>query len=228
MPPACDRFTKRESLFTNAWNGPVVSGLVLAARVADAACLAGTVLMPGSRRGVARILVAGTRTGDNRGLEVTPLRRLVLVSGVLLFLSALVGTAQVGPATPPAPASLVPAAPASAGPIPPGDPQHGRYIVESIVMCMECHSPRDGAGRLIAGKEFTGGPIPFAPPWANNWAIRAPRISGLPGYTEELAVRLLTQGAIDRNGVQLRPPMPRFRMTPQDASDVVAYLKSLP
>lgn len=40
-------------------------------------------------------------------------------------------------------------------------------------------------------------------------------------------MRLLTQGAIGRDGVQLRPPMPRFRMTPQDGADVVAYLQSL-
>jgi hypothetical protein len=36
---------------------------------------------------------------------------------------------------------------------------------------------------------------------------------GLPGDTPELAIRLLTQGGVDRDGRQLRPPMPRFRMT---------------
>jgi len=36
-----------------------------------------------------------------------------------------------------------------------------------------------------------------------------------------------TGAPIDRDGRQLRPPMPRFRMTLQDAADVVAYLKSL-
>ncbi len=50
----------------------------------------------------------------------------------------------------------------------------------------------------------------------------------LPGYTPELAVRLLTQGGVDRDGKRLRPPMPHFHMTVQDAADVVAYLKSLP
>jgi hypothetical protein len=53
-----------------------------------------------------------------------------------------------------------------------------------------------------------------------------PRIAGLPGYTDELAIRLLTQGAIKRDGTQLRSPMPPFRMTPQDAADVIAYLRS--
>ena len=40
-------------------------------------------------------------------------------------------------------------------------------------------------------------------------------------------MRLLTEGAIDRRGVQLKPPMPRFRMTPQDAADVIAFMRSL-
>ena len=40
------------------------------------------------------------------------------------------------------------------------------------------------------------------------------------------AISLLTQGAIKRDGTQLRYPMPRFRMTPQDAADVIAYLRT--
>lgn len=108
-----------------------------------------------------------------------------------------------------------------------GDIERGRYIVERVAMCAECHSPRDEDGNFIPEQRFMGAPIPVKPPWPNNWAIQAPRNRGLPGYTEELAVRLLTQGAIGRNSQRLRPPMPRFRMTRQDATDVVAYLKSL-
>jgi mono/diheme cytochrome c family protein len=111
--------------------------------------------------------------------------------------------------------------------IPPGNAERGRYLVMDVAQCVECHSPRDANGVILPGEEFTGAPIPFRPPWPNDWAIRAPRNRGLPGYTTELGVRLLTQGAVDREGRQLRPPMPRFRMTPQDAADVVAYLKSL-
>ncbi|MGH9158905.1 MAG: c-type cytochrome [Vicinamibacteraceae bacterium] len=111
---------------------------------------------------------------------------------------------------------------------PTGDVERGRYIVERVAMCAQCHSPRDEEGNIISEQRFMGAPIPFKPPWPNNWAIRAPRNRGLPGYTEELAIRLLTQGAIGRNGQRLRPPMPRFRMTRQDAADVVAYMKSLP
>jgi mono/diheme cytochrome c family protein len=111
--------------------------------------------------------------------------------------------------------------------MPKGNIEHGRYIVEQVVMCAECHSARDQQGKIIPDRRFKGGPIPFRPPWPNDWAVRAPRNAGLPGYTDEQAMRLFTQGAIDRNGEQLRPPMPRFHMSPQDAADVIAYMRSL-
>jgi Cytochrome c len=111
--------------------------------------------------------------------------------------------------------------------LPPGNIAHGRYLAEHVAMCIECHSGRDAQGNIIESELFLGGPIPFAPPWPNDWANRAPRNRGLPGYTDEQALRLLTEGAIGRDGTQLRPPMPRFRMTTQDAADVIAFLRSL-
>ena len=110
--------------------------------------------------------------------------------------------------------------------LPHGNAEHGRYIVEHVAMCVECHSGRDDRGGILQSERFLGAPIPFAPPWPNDWAMRAPRNRGLPGYTDELALRLLTEGAIGRNGEQLRPPMPRFRMSVQDAADVIAYMRS--
>ncbi|PYR63333.1 MAG: hypothetical protein DMF88_25460 [Acidobacteria bacterium] len=109
-----------------------------------------------------------------------------------------------------------------------GNIEHGRYLAERVAMCIECHSRRDANGNLLQSELFEGGPIPFAPPWPNDWANRAPRNKGLPGYSDEQAIRLLTQGAIGRDGKPLRPPMPRFRMTTQDAADVIAFLRSLP
>jgi len=116
----------------------------------------------------------------------------------------------------------------SSATLPPGNVAHGRYLAEHVAMCIECHSGRDAQGNILETELFFGGPIPFAPPWPNDWATRAPRNRGLPGYTDAQAMRLLTEGAIGRDGKPLRPPMPRFRMTPQDASDVIAFLRSLP
>jgi mono/diheme cytochrome c family protein len=108
-----------------------------------------------------------------------------------------------------------------------GDAAHGRYLVEHVAMCIECHTPRDGAGQLIATRLYCGAPIPVAPPpWNEPWASFAPRIRGLRGYDDAQAMQLLTQGAIGRTGLPLKPPMPAFRMTPQDAADTIAFLRS--
>jgi mono/diheme cytochrome c family protein len=109
-----------------------------------------------------------------------------------------------------------------------GNAAHGRYLVESVAMCVECHSGRDARGNIIDTQRYMGGSIPFAPPWPNDWAMRAPRNKGLPGYDDALALRLLTEGSIGRKGEQLRAPMPRFHMTRQDAADVIAFMRSLP
>jgi mono/diheme cytochrome c family protein len=104
----------------------------------------------------------------------------------------------------------------------------GKYIVERVAMCIECHSPRNEKGELLKDRYLQGAPVPVkAPPYPNiRWALKAPAIAGLPGYTNEEGVRLLTEG-ITRDGRTPSPPMPPFRMNPADAQAVVAYLKSL-
>ena len=109
--------------------------------------------------------------------------------------------------------------------MPQGNIDHGRYLAERVAMCVECHSERDAQGHILENGKFVGGNIPFVAP--ADWATRVPRNRGLPGYTDAMAMRLLTQGSIGRDGRQLKAPMPRFRMTPQDAADVIAYLRSL-
>ncbi len=109
-----------------------------------------------------------------------------------------------------------------------GNVEHGKYIVQNVANCIQCHSPRDANGALLMDQLLMGAPVPLRSPFANQqWAFHAPRIAGMPGYSEEEGIRLLTQG-ITRNGQPPRPPMLQFRMTEQDARDVVAYLKSLP
>jgi hypothetical protein len=109
-----------------------------------------------------------------------------------------------------------------------GDASHGRYLVEHVAMCVECHSPRDQQGQVLESQALLGAPIPLGgPPWQGPWAIRAPRIRGLPGYDDRQALRLLMEGGIGRDGRRLDPPMPPFRMMRQDAVDVIAYLRSM-
>ena len=103
----------------------------------------------------------------------------------------------------------------------------GKYIVEGLAVCGQCHTPRDDAGILDRSKELAGAPVwlrPAAP--SEDWPVRAPRIAGTPPASDEEMVRLLTTG-IWRDGRYLRPPMPQFRMDREDAQAVTAYLRSL-
>lgn len=104
---------------------------------------------------------------------------------------------------------------------------HGKYLAEHVAMCIQCHTPRDEEGNLLLSQRFQGAPVPFVSPWPNSrWANTAPSIAGLPQYTTDQAVKLLTTG-ISRTGQSLRSPMPPFRMSESDARDIIAYLKSL-
>jgi hypothetical protein len=103
----------------------------------------------------------------------------------------------------------------------------GRYITHSVAMCVECHSPRDEDGQLLHEQEFQGAPVPVGGPrWSRDWAVRAPAIAGLPGWSESDAVALLMLGRRP-TGESPRRPMPPFRMDRDDATAVVRYLKSL-
>jgi mono/diheme cytochrome c family protein len=146
---------------------------------------------------------------------MTPLVRFV----------AAVGCCVLAGAAAPRPSQALGRAPLQAGLH--GDAAHGQYLAEHVAMCVECHSARDASGVILDTQRYMGAPLPITSSHGDDWAMRAPRNRGLPGYDDTQALRLLMDGAIARDGRQLRPPMPRFRMTRQDAADVIAFLRSL-
>jgi mono/diheme cytochrome c family protein len=103
----------------------------------------------------------------------------------------------------------------------------GKYIVEGLSVCSQCHTPRDSEGNYDSERWLQGGEVWLQPPQPNpDWPQRAPRIAGTPPGTDEELITLLTTG-IWRDGKRLRPPMPQFRMSREDAQAVIAYLKTL-
>ena len=103
----------------------------------------------------------------------------------------------------------------------------GKYIVEGVAMCGMCHTPRTDSGEVDTGHSLDGASVWLLPAHTvGNWPLKAPRIAGTPPASDEDMVRLLTTG-IWTDGNRLRPPMPQFRMTREDAESVVAYLRSL-
>lgn len=108
-----------------------------------------------------------------------------------------------------------------------GDVARGKYLVENVAMCVQCHTPRNGIGQLDQSRKLQGASLFLQPPYPDpNWPINAPRIGGTPPASDADMVKLLTTG-IWTNGKTLRFPMMPFRMNEADAKAVVAYLKSL-
>jgi mono/diheme cytochrome c family protein len=102
----------------------------------------------------------------------------------------------------------------------------GRYLVEHVGLCADCHTPRDEKGGFITSKWLLGAPLPFQPTVPMPWSPVAPLIAGLPTMTEAQAITFMQTGKKPDGNASL-PPMPEFRLNAQDASAVVAYLKSL-
>ena len=104
----------------------------------------------------------------------------------------------------------------------------GKYLVESVAMCVQCHTPRSQTGELLETRYLQGGPVPVsAPPnFRIEWAYKAPAIAGLPGYTIQDGIKLLMEG-VTPDGRTPKAPMPKFRLSRSDAEAVVSYLKSL-
>jgi len=103
----------------------------------------------------------------------------------------------------------------------------GKYLVEGVGKCGDCHSPMNEKGEPIPGKELRGATLTFKPTVPMPiWADKAPNIAGLRGWEQEDAVKFLMTG-IAYNDLPARPPMPQYRLNKADAEAVVAYLKSL-
>lgn len=105
--------------------------------------------------------------------------------------------------------------------------EHGRYLVQQVAMCGDCHSPHDDHGQVIEARALQGASLTFKPLGpVPNWVEYAPAIAGLPGFTDEQMVTFLTTGK-DPSGHPPRPPMPAYRFNRSDAAAISGYLRSL-
>jgi mono/diheme cytochrome c family protein len=160
------------------------------------------------------------------------LKRLTaLVAAPFLAWGVSLAISAAEPATAPvaAPVASQTTPPAAAAHYTAEQVERGRYLVEGVGMCGQCHSPRNAQGHVVAEQFLHGGPVPLLTPkgYQDKWAYKAPRLAGLPQHTDEQIVRLLTTG-INRDGKVPMPPMPPFRMSAEDALAIAAYLRSVP
>jgi len=143
-----------------------------------------------------------------------------------LFVLLLVGLAQLTSAQqqaqPKATANAAPKGTPASGAV-----ARGKYLVEDVAYCTNCHTPRNSKGELLRSKWLQGGPLFWQPAHPlQNFPQMAPRIAGTPPATDDQMITLLTTG-IWTDGSHLREPMPQFRFTRDDAQAVIAYLKTL-
>lgn len=151
--------------------------------------------------------------------------RMVLSALILLV-------ALAAPAQPPAQQKQQkPKAAPSKTTRPPADAatiERGRYLVEDVARCWECHSPREENGQPDHSRWLQGAPVWITPVHPDtNWAMRAPGIAGFPSFTEEQGEKILEQG-VGPNGIPIRPPMHDYHLKHEDAVAIIAYLRTLP
>ncbi len=117
---------------------------------------------------------------------------------------------------------------AEASPAQPGLIERGKYLVQNVAMCEECHTPRDVSGNIDESRRLQGAAIWIVPVHPmTNWANRAPALAGFEGFTEQQGEDILEKG-VGPNGLPIQPPMHIYHMSHADAQAVIAYLRSLP
>jgi mono/diheme cytochrome c family protein len=105
----------------------------------------------------------------------------------------------------------------------------GRYLVEGIGHCAECHSPRNFAGAIIASKRLSGGPNPDGKGVVPNLT---PDKTGLAEWSETDIANLLKDGFtpdFDSVGGSMAEVVRNTALlSDTDRMAMAIYLKSLP
>ena len=107
--------------------------------------------------------------------------------------------------------------------------ERGGYLVNTIVTCANCHSPK-GPPAAVAGKDYSGGLRFDEPPFD----VTAPNITpdketGIGNWTDAQIKTMLLTGK-NPHGIQEAEVMPTAFypiLTPGDLDAIVAYLRSL-
>ena len=113
----------------------------------------------------------------------------------------------------------------------------GAYLVESILACGNCHTPKTPAGEPIASRNLSGDGLRFSPPpfvgVASN--ITPDRDTGIGTWSDAEIKRAIVEGIRPDHGRLPNIPLAVVMatqffkaLTPADLDAVVAYLRSVP
>lgn len=106
----------------------------------------------------------------------------------------------------------------------------GTYLMNSIVACGACHTPKDPDGLPVAGQELAGGFVIDMPRFHSVTPNITPDPeTGIGKWTDEQIINAIRNGKRP-DGTTIGPPMPTqfYRsMSDNDVSAIVAYLRSV-
>jgi hypothetical protein len=110
--------------------------------------------------------------------------------------------------------------------------ERGRYLVEDVGKCAECHTPRTEKGEFDKSKWLKGAVLDFMPLGTPppNWHKTSPDItSGSRLWVKwgELSMLKYLETGLTPKGTPAGPPMPMYKFNKADAEAVLEYLKSL-
>lgn len=108
----------------------------------------------------------------------------------------------------------------------------GKYLVEEVARCQECHTPKTERGDYIKSQWMKGATLDFMPAVAvPGWKPKSPDVtSGSTFFARwgvDGLVKFLETGKNPR-GNKAAAPMPSYALNREDAEAVVAFLKTLP
>ena len=108
--------------------------------------------------------------------------------------------------------------------------ERGRYLVEEIGKCQDCHTPRLEHGEYDRTKWLQGAPIDFKPTHpVPKWEEMSPDLTrrGLSKTWGEPGVARFLETGVGPHGEKADAPMPLYKMKHEDAAAIAAYLNSL-
>ncbi|MCC6366292.1 MAG: c-type cytochrome [Bryobacterales bacterium] len=108
---------------------------------------------------------------------------------------------------------------------------YGKYLVEEVGKCQDCHTPRLENGQLDKDKWLKGAVLDFQPiKPVEGWHKTSPDLTSSSRLFQRWGAagiaKFLTTG-LNPRGHAADPPMPAYKLKAADAEAIVEYLKSL-
>jgi mono/diheme cytochrome c family protein len=108
--------------------------------------------------------------------------------------------------------------------------ERGAYLMNSVVACGNCHTPKGPDGKAIAGQELSGGFVIESPVFRTvSPNITPDPETGIGNWTDQQLVNAIRNGKRP-DGTTIGPPMAiEFyrEMSDTDVNAIVAYLRSV-